>query len=249
MKARSRLEESRAPAMPWYNVIKSHLRARHEIKRYEMEDVRSVPAEVSEDLEMPNAALAAEERVPDTDVASPSPVSPSEYDQGYAKGFEEGLSAGKEIRQEELAQYEQARQLLLRLIDEMKDLTETTVQAAEYDIVQMAVAIAEKALRKTLSENQEVVLGMVQEAIRNIGPADAATIHIHPRDGALLTQKMPELLAAIEGTTTLHLEQDPSLQQGDCVVETRERMVDGRVSQQLSLIAQQLLPDDGRMKR
>ncbi len=163
-------------------------------------------------------------------------------EQGYAKGFAEGESSGKEIRAEELCEYENTHQLLLRLIDDLKDFTETIVTETENDVLQIAIDIAQKILQKEMATNPEVILAWAQDALKKIGPMESALIRVHPQDIEMLTRKRPELLAAVEGMGLLKFEPDLKLLPGDCIVEGPDRMVDARPSSQLEIIKQGLLP-------
>jgi flagellar assembly protein FliH len=92
-----------------------------------------------------------------------------------------------------------------------------------------------------LSQNQEVVLGYVREAIKRVGPTDTILIRIHPKDMERLTLEHAKLLQLSEGLKWLKLEGDPGLHPGECVVETHDRVIDAQIESQVSIIEKMLL--------
>jgi flagellar assembly protein FliH len=171
------------------------------------------------------------------------------YEGGYAKGFEEGEAKGKTIQEELLTDYENTHQLVLRLIEDLKGFTETMVTEAEEEVLQIAVGIGEKIVRKEIAHDPEQVLTWVQEGLQRLGPAGSAVIHVHPDDLDLLTRRRPELLTAVEGITLLKFEADPKLKPGDCLLEGPDRIIDARIDRQIERIEHKLLPASDPFER
>jgi len=165
------------------------------------------------------------------------------FSEGQAKGFTDGELAGKKIHDEELREYEAIHQLLLRLVEDMKDFTETVIHESENDLLQIALSIAQKVLKKELSQDPEAILESIQEALSALSPAKTAILRIHPQDVEMITRKRPELLEAVKGVSILKIEPDPKLLPGDCIVETLNRIVDTRPEVQLAEIKKKLLSE------
>jgi flagellar assembly protein FliH len=170
-------------------------------------------------------------------------------EEGVAKGFSEGMakgeSSGKAVKEEEIAEYTRLTHLLSRLSSDLKDWVEKISFEAETDLLKISVAIAGKIIRREIAENHEVISGFVAEGLKNIAPADSVRVRIHPQDSEFLTGKNPELMQAISGIESLRFEIDPTLLPGDCIVESRERSVDGRLESQLAIMEKALLPKKG----
>jgi flagellar assembly protein FliH len=158
--------------------------------------------------------------------------------QAYERGFRSGEHAGRDSG---LKEVERNYQVLLPLITELKNLKEVLLTAAERDVLAMAIAIAKHVVRVELSQNQEVVLGYVREAIKRVGPTDTILIRIHPKDVERLTLEHAKLLQLSEGIKWLKLEGDARLHPGECVVETHDRVVDAQIESQVSIIEKMLL--------
>jgi len=132
----------------------------------------------------------------------------------------------------------------LRLIEDMKDFTETVIESSENDLLQIALSIAQKIIKKEVSQEPEMVLSFVQEGLKAVSSTETAVIRIHPQDMELLMRKRPELLETIGGTTFLTIEPDSKLSPGDCLIETPNRIVDTRPDIQLAEVKRKLLPGE-----
>ncbi|MEK7286226.1 MAG: FliH/SctL family protein [Nitrospirota bacterium] len=162
-------------------------------------------------------------------------------EKGIAEGFKKGEDTGKSVKAEEILEYDRLTRVLSQLLSDVKCLTEKKASEAEQNVLKIAIAIAERILRKEIADNSEAVLGFVAEGLKTLAPADSVCIRIHPQDAAFLTQKTPELLKAIEGISSLRFEIDPALLPGDAIVESKERSVDARLKSQLKIMEKHLL--------
>jgi len=276
MKAKFQSEARSRRAMPWSKIVKRHLPANQEIKRYILADVTPTTDLPTDDTapsseergdspfikqetvsqETVSAPAQQEEPVAPATTADPDPVS---YDQGYANGFAEGEgkgftegeakglaegeARGREIREEALREFEQTDQLLLRLIDDLKIFTETVIQDSENDLLQIALAIAQRIVRTEISQNPDILVEFVQDGLKRLAPTQTALIRVHPQDIEILMKKRPQFLEAVEGTTLFTIEPDPMLHPGDCLIETPHKIVDARPEVQLEEIKKKLLPE------
>jgi len=164
--------------------------------------------------------------------------------QGYAKGFEEGEIAGRAVKGEEAAEYHKTVQLLQPLIAGLKQLAESIVAKSEGNILEISLAVARQIVRKEILEDSEIVLKFVTEGLKSLGPVGTALIRIHPDDFELLSKKSQEILQAVEGIQSLKFEPDPTLLQGDAILESKERSVDARPDSQLAIIGRSLLQNN-----
>ncbi len=158
--------------------------------------------------------------------------------QAYERGFRAGGQAGREAG---LKEVERNYQVLLPLIAEMKHLKEVLLVTVEQDIMVMALAVAKHVVRIELSQNQEVVLGYVREAIKRVGPTETILVRVHPKDVGCLTGEHSKLLKSTEGLKWLKVEGDARLGPGECVVEAQDRIIDAQVDSQVSIIEKELL--------
>jgi len=163
-------------------------------------------------------------------------------EQGLAEGRRQGLDEGK-------AAAEQAnRQLALRLVGlsaAAEAEQERLLEAAELQLVELALAIARKIVGEELRITPELVVEVVAHAIDEAKEKGEHTIRLNPEDIALLQPYLPR--AAIEaGGSEWQLQPDESLQRGDCVIETAYGTIDARIETQFEELSRLLRGgDDG----
>ena len=207
---------------PWSNVVAVDALSEQDIRPYPLKEVVSV--EKGPRLNVPLGDQAGR-------VAA---IEQRAHEQGFRAGEQAGREAG-------LKEVERNYQILLPLIMEMKHLKEVLLTAAEQDMAVMVIAVAKHVIRMELSQNQEVVLGYVREAIKRIGPTETILVRIHPKDLERLTLEHAKLLQLVEGLKWLKLEGDGHLHPGECIVEGHDRIVDARVDSQIAIIEKELL--------
>ncbi|MBI3598042.1 MAG: hypothetical protein HY201_01070 [Nitrospirae bacterium] len=168
--------------------------------------------------------------------------------EGEVCGFQKGEDAGRAIKGADLAEYDKVVLLLSPLVSGLEHLTAKIAAEAEKDVIEIAVAVASRIVRKEISENPGILLEYVTEGLKNLGTAETAIIRIHPHDFELLSRKSQAILQAVEGVQCIKFEQDESLLPGDAIVESKERSVDARSDSQLSIIKRRLLAKHGEGK-
>jgi flagellar assembly protein FliH len=159
------------------------------------------------------------------------------YDESYRQGFAEGQAHG------EAAAREQAAGDLAAAAGRAEDMLAVArkqateeLQAAERQLVELALAVAAKILAREGAENPTAVLPMVKEALAKVRDQEQVTVRVNPASYDFLLAARPELQAALAGDVALTVAADSSLKEGDCVVETPFGTVDARIDTQLELV-------------
>ncbi len=148
---------------------------------------------------------------------------------------------------------QRARQLVdERFSDQLNLLTAVTMQLQEIDetqagrwqnmVVELAIAIAAKLLRRQLDLRPENVAGMVATALQLSAGSRRVEVRLHPQDLELL--RGDQSLSASSGLSALPedlLVVDKTLERGDCLVQTVDGRVDARLETLLERITIELL--------
>ncbi len=149
---------------------------------------------------------------------------------GYAQGERAGLEAGSK----------RADAVLRRLgetIDELAGLRRQIIHGSEQQLVQLAIAIARRIVRRELSTDDELLGALARVALERLGEARPATIRLHPEDFARSTAGRTEQWAAAHVTVVA----DPNVARGGCLVETPFGFVDASIDAQFQELASALL--------
>lgn len=204
---------------PWSKVVRSGEVKEEGISAYTLREV-SPSGPVSSPSDQIGGKLSAIER------------------DAYERGFASGEKAGREFG---LKQVEATHQLLSRLLEEFQALKPSLMKSAENEILQLALAVAKRILRKEISESPERLLTAIHAAIQKMGQVETLVIHLHPQDLERLRKERDQVVEWIGKAQWLRMEPDVALQLGECVIESNDQIVDLRIDSQLAVIEEALL--------
>ena len=157
------------------------------------------------------------------------------YNQAFAAGEESGRQAERERLAGAVTAAEQA-------LDAVRGADSALRGRLEENICALSVGIARMLVMRELATDSGLVSSFVRQALIEFPIDQPVVIRINPSDLAAITASSlvgdgsPGITAGREARWVA----DPELQQGDCVVEGRERIVDGRVDTALERVYLQL---------
>lgn len=154
------------------------------------------------------------------------------YRDGYAQGTAKAMSDAVRDREATAA----------RLEKEVKDFLEKASLAREEmilqsrdELVELCLAVAEKVVRVSLKSSSEVVVRMIQTATERMKRQEWVHIYISGCDVRQLSKISPALTSTL-GALSQHIKIIPmgDGEDGTCIVETPEEIVDASISTQMS---------------
>ncbi len=122
--------------------------------------------------------------------------------------------------------------------DELRSQRDTWLEHCQHETVRLAIAIAERLLRRTLTTQPECVATLVRTALEATAGAQTVRLRLHPADVELLEPHLSSLGG--EFSASVELVCDDTLSRGDCVAETTGGSADSRVTTILDRIAEEL---------
>lgn len=141
----------------------------------------------------------------------------------------EGEDAGYQRARAELAPLEQQLQQSIAQIASMRP---TLRRQAELQVVELALAVAKRILRRQITVDPEAVMGLVRSALDAISVREIVQIRVHPsQHGAIAA--MLERMGVPPG---VRVEGDSALEAGGVVIETERGSMDCSVFTQLDEI-------------
>ncbi len=164
-----------------------------------------------------------------------------------AEGWEDGHRAGiAEGRASEEARTRSAFDAAARVVSEVEARLAQMEEGALRDLPGLATAIASHLVGQTVESDPALLARLVQQAVSEFLPDEPLKIRVNPRDLALLSGPLG---ADIEGDDpvagrTVRWISDPEVRPGGCLVESRDRLVDGRVSTALERIYRAMTEDE-----
>lgn len=159
--------------------------------------------------------------------------------EAYAQGFEEGRLEGERGEQARLRTAVAAAQ---EALDALRDGEQRWTGTIEENVCALAVAIARHVIGREVEVDRGPVAAHVRRAIGEFGTERALRVRVHPQDLALLNGHGADddHADALGAGRELRWVPDVGVERGGCVVEGRERIVDGRVDTALERVYRRL---------
>lgn len=183
------------------------------------------------ELSMPGTAGAA---APATRLANDALTAAERttlIDEGYARGLADGetkaLAAGQATVSGALAVINDA-------YDKLNEVIALAPAVIEENIAALAVIVARQIVLHEVTIDRSVVADLVRRALTEFPMEQTVRIRVHPLDLSLLTMgNASQEVAPITGKRDASWVADASVTRGGCLVEGRDRIVDGRVDSAL----------------
>lgn len=154
------------------------------------------------------------------------------FTKGFASGEREGAAAAAKRADALIAK-------MSATLDELSSLRAGMLHRTERDVVRLCAAMAEKILRRTLTDDPELLLAMARVAIDRLGDSVIATVHLHPEDHASLTAvraRRPDIVPP-----AVSIAADPTVARGGCVVKSEMGSTDLGLDAQMAELSRALL--------
>jgi flagellar biosynthesis/type III secretory pathway protein FliH len=141
-----------------------------------------------------------------------------------ARGYDEGLRAGEARALERL---KPAWQALAGVADSLEEAAARFLRDRQCDLTSLALAVARQLVQREVTADPDIVSGLVARAL-DLLPADTSLeVRLHPDDLAALGERL-EQVAPASRSVSLRGVSDPALERGDFVIESPQRVIDGR---------------------
>ena len=162
--------------------------------------------------------------------------------QCYGEGYADGDAAGRAAEQTRLADAVASAESAL---DQLRAVEDRWSGQLEDNICALATAIARQIIGRELSGDAAAITDLVRRGLAEFPIDQAVSIRVNPMDLATLatarpTAEAPGGTAGVAPNREARWIADPGLAAGGCVIEGRERIVDGRVDLALERVYRKL---------
>ena len=142
--------------------------------------------------------------------------------------FREGEAAGREKATVEM---HAVIERLTKSIAEVAAAKGRFRREAEQDVVQLAIGIARRVLRRELTVDPEAIGGLVRAALDKLHSRDLCRIRVHPDHQSAVRRLLDR-----QNVTAAEVVADGALQPGDVVLESKRGDLDASIESQLAEI-------------
>jgi flagellar biosynthesis/type III secretory pathway protein FliH len=152
-------------------------------------------------------------------------------DDAYARGLADGERRATAQSQ---TRVHDALTVIEKITTELRESASLAPAILEENIAALAVLVARQIVAQEVKTSREVVADLVRRALTEFPLDQAVRIRVNPMDLSLLTAaNSGEATTPIAGTREATWLADPQVSRGGCLIEGRDRIVDGRVDNAL----------------
>ncbi|MDX2185063.1 MAG: FliH/SctL family protein [Gemmatimonadaceae bacterium] len=161
----------------------------------------------------------------------------------YAQGYEDGRLEGERGEQARLRSAVQAAQ---EALDAIRDGEERWTGTIEENVCALATAIARQLIGREVAADRKAVAALVRRALDEFPVERQLRIRVHPQDLALLQSSGADEDTAdrLAAGREVRWVGDVGIGRAGCIVEGRERIIDGRVDAALERVYRRLTYTD-----
>ena len=147
----------------------------------------------------------------------------------FMKGYAQGERAGAEAAAK---RGDATLRRLAQTVEELAGLRTELIQKTERQVVELALAIAGRVLRREVSLDRELLVTMARIALERLGENTSATIRLNPDDYAFIGAK-----AQVGDSSLVRVIADPLVNSGGCLVQSDFGLIDAGMDAQLGEMA------------
>ncbi|MCJ7839639.1 flagellar assembly protein FliH [Lederbergia sp. NSJ-179] len=158
------------------------------------------------------------------------------------EAYEEGLQIGlNEGRQQGYNEYKRELEQAKQIVDQSKIAYEEYIHRSEQDILELAIASAERIIRYSLEEDHDKFIPLVKAALKEVRNCKEIQIYVHPSQYELLLSEKQEIEAVFPKNVECFIYPDTDLEEFACQIESETGRVDANITSQLHELKEKLL--------
>ena len=129
---------------------------------------------------------------------------------------------------------------LHQAVDEIRQAKQTWLSHWEACGVRVAAAIAQRVIRRELTQQPEIPVALVREALELASGSSELQIRLNPADHAALGGRVESIVREMAGLGETRVIADPEITTGGCRIDTRFGSIDQQIESQLARIEEEL---------
>ena len=116
--------------------------------------------------------------------------------------------------------------------------------AAEVSVVKLALAIADRIVKREVSIDKDLVLRQIHEATKRVVGVERIKLRVNPQDEEYMREHRSAILSTTDAVRELVVEGDDTIERGGCILESDSGNVDALIATQFERIEAALLTEN-----
>lgn len=152
---------------------------------------------------------------------------------GYKLGYKVGY---KEATQAALNEYSVALNEIKAVINRIDEEKDRIFEESKKDVIDLSFKIAEKIINQKLAEDKESFLKIYENAVKDLSSQKWVKLSLSKQSVDIVTKNIDYLVEMVSGAERLEIKVLDDAPEGECIVETSEKIVDASVQTQLNTL-------------
>lgn len=153
-------------------------------------------------------------------------IKKSAFEEGYRKGLEQAEADMQTFRNE---------------ITTFMNATQNVFEYIAPDILEISIDIAKKVIKKEVETDPQVLINTIVDVLKTISKSEPKiNIRVKPQAVQFIKDTLPNITYQYGIDAKINIVADPSLEEGGCVFQTNNGIVDASIDTQLEIIKKAL---------
>lgn len=153
-------------------------------------------------------------------------IKKSAFEEGYRLGLEKA-NADLDVFREQLAQFMSAKNDVFEYIAP--------------DILEISVDIAKTIIKKEVDSDPQVIVNTIIDVLKNVSKNEPKiTIRVRPQSVQFIKDTIPNITYQYGIDSKINIISDPSVDEGGCILQTNNGIVDASIDTQIEIIKKAL---------
>ena len=153
-------------------------------------------------------------------------IKKSAFDEGYRKGLEEAKEDMEVFR---------------KGLSSFMDATKNVFEYIAPDILEISVDIAKKIIKKEVESDPQVLINTIIDVLKTLAKSEPKiNIRVRPQAVQFIKDTLPNVTYQYGIDARINVVADPAIEEGGCVFQTNNGIVDASIDTQLEIIKKAL---------
>ena len=153
-------------------------------------------------------------------------IKKSAFEEGYQKGMEKSATDIEQFKNE-----------FIKFMNAKKDVFEYIAP----DILEISVDIAKKSIKREVDADPQILINTIVDVLKNVSKNEPkVTIRVKPQAVTFIKDVIPNISYEYGIDAKINVLADPSIEDGGCIFQTNNGIVDASIDTQLEIIKKTL---------
>lgn len=158
--------------------------------------------------------------------------------ESYNQGLTKGIREGRRKSEQELSTLIESFKNIIAGVEKIKE----EFYNSHHDmILGLSLEIARKVIHQEVVSNKELILGVLNSALRHAIDREKLEVRINPEDMDLCMQKRRDIIRNIDGIKQIVFEPDETVGRGGAIIASVFGEIDARIEQQFAKVETELI--------